>query len=59
MTEFSGGRDEALVFRLPCRIAYPTQKGSVGVETILNICEICILRKFKIMPLKSFTVSGV
>ncbi|MEM2057011.1 MAG: DUF1874 domain-containing protein [Thermoproteota archaeon] len=37
--------DEALVFRLTCRLDDPRLKGSVGVDFVLQNCEIGILRK--------------
>lgn len=37
--------DEALIFRLTKRLDDPSIKGAVGVNTILNNCEIGILRR--------------
>lgn len=44
MVQFQSG-DEALVFRLTCRLDSPELKGKVGVDFILNNCEIGILKK--------------
>ncbi len=38
-------RDEALVFRLTCRLDDPALKGGIGVEYILKNCEVGILCK--------------
>lgn len=37
--------DKAVIFRLTSRVADPTKKGEVGVEEILNNCEIGLLEK--------------
>lgn len=37
--------DEALVFRLTCRLDDPRLKGSMGIEHIINNCEVGILCK--------------
>lgn len=39
--------DEALVFRLTKRLAAPELKGEIGLQTILENCEIGILRKLQ------------
>ena len=42
--------DEALVFRLTCRLGDPTLKGNLTPEFILQNCELGILRKLKDEP---------
>jgi len=37
--------DEALVFRLTCRLDNPSLKGQLSTEFVLNNCEIGILKK--------------
>jgi len=37
--------DEALIFRLTCRMSDPTLKGKLTPEFVLENCEIGILRK--------------
>ncbi|HOL44681.1 MAG TPA: DUF1874 domain-containing protein [Methanoregulaceae archaeon] len=44
MVQFRVG-DEALVFRLTCRLDDPRLKGYVGEDFILDHCEAGILRK--------------
>lgn len=39
--------DEALVFRLTSRVADPTQKGGVGLQTILDNLEIGLLTRLE------------
>ena len=44
MVQFQAG-DEALVFRLTCRLDDPRLKGQLSPEFVLANCEIGILRK--------------
>lgn len=42
---FMSSGDEALIFRLTCRLDNPKLKGNLTVEFVLENCEIGILRK--------------